>query len=367
MASRTVHPPPFRASSRRRDGSRSGAGRIAAALAIAAAALAVGCSADSPGVEVQPDGRSLVTVERELMKTRFRIDVLVADPTAGRAAVEAALAEVAASEELLSNWSESSQISRVNAAAGAQPVVVGGQLMEVLERALQISVLTGGAFDVTFASCDGAWSIRDRRIPSPGELEACLEHVEYRRVARDHERSAVDVSDPEARIGIAGLAKGYRIDRAAAVLERAGVGDYVIDGGGDMRLATSSPERPWKIALAHPRRDGEALGTLELTTTAVATSGDYQWYFELDGVRYHHILDPTTGRPASRAMSATVLAERAVDADALATGLFVMGPDAGIALAERLPDVEALIIAPDLSLHATSGFPPFAAAPPEPS
>jgi FAD:protein FMN transferase len=367
VASRAVHPPSYRPSGRCRNGSRSGAGWIVSAVAISAAALAVGCSAEPAEVEVQTDGRSLVTVERELMKTRFRIDVLVVDPGAGRAAVEAAFAEVAASEELLSNWSESSQISRVNAAAGAQPVVVGDQLMEVLDRALQVSVLTAGAFDVTFASCDGAWSIRDRRIPSPAELEACLEHVDYRRVALDHERSAVFISDPETRVGIAGLAKGYRIDRAAAVLERAGIHDYVVDGGGDMRLATSSPDRHWEIALAHPRRDGEALGTLELTTTAVATSGDYQWFFELDGVRYHHILDPATGRPASRSVSATVLAERAVDADALATCLFVMGPDAGIELAESLPGVEALIIAPDLSLHATSGFPPLAVAPPEPS
>jgi len=149
------------------------------------------------------------------------------------------------------------------------------------------------------------------------------------------------------------------------VLERAGIRDYVVDGGGDMRFATSSPDRPWRIAVEHPRRAGQALGTLSLTTGAVATSGDYQWFFERDGVRFHHILDPAIGRPASRSVSATVLAERAVDADALATGLFVMGPDAGITLAERLPGVEALIIAPDLSLHTTSGFPHLVPAPPE--
>jgi thiamine biosynthesis lipoprotein len=319
--------------------------------------VVVGCSVDLDEVRTADDGRVQLSVERPLMGTIFRIDVIVADKVAGRQAVDAAFVEIERAEEILSNWSETSQISEINRAAGVQPVVVSDELIAVLDRALDISRLTAGAFDITFASCGGLWSIRERRIPTEEEIAACLPHVDYRRVALDFQQSAVFVADRCTRLGIAGLAKGYRVDRAARVLEARGIMDYVVDGGGDMRVSSATKGGPWNIKVAHPRRPGEALGTVGLASGAIATSGDYEWFFEADGVRYHHILDPATGRPAQKCVSATVIAESAVDADALATGLFVMGPSEGLALAERLPGVEALLIAPDLSVRTTSGFP----------
>ena len=315
------------------------------------------CGGDRCEVRSEGDGRLRVAAERELMGTLFNIDVIVDDAAAGEQAIEAAFAEIERGEGVLSNWDDDSQISEVNRSAGEQPVIVGATLLDVLQRALGISRLTNGAFDISFAACGGLWSIQDGRIPSDEEIAACLPHVDYRQVALDQERSAVFLADPEMRLGIAGLAKGYRVDRAAEVLESHGITDYVVDGGGDMKISTSSLDGHWPIRIAHPRRDA-ALGTIELASGAIATSGDYQWYFIADGVRYHHILDPATGRPARRTISATVIAANAVDADALATGLFVMGPDDGLALAEGLPGVEAMLIAPDLSVHTTSGFPP---------
>lgn len=319
--------------------------------------LAVGCSVDLDEARISDDGRVQLSVERPLMGTLFRIDVIVSDEAEGRRAIEAAFFEVERAEELLSNWSETSQISALNRAAGIQPVVVSHELIAVLDRALDISRLTAGAFDISFASCGGLWSIKDRRIPSEEELASCLAHVDYRKVALDYQQSAVFVADRNTRVGIAGLAKGYRVDRAARILEDRGIADYVVDGGGDMRVSSTSETRSWEIKVAHPRWPEEPLGTVDLGSGAIATSGDYEWFFEADGVRYHHILDPATGRPARKSISATVIAESAVDADALATGLFVMGPSDGLALAERLPGVEALLIAPDLSVHTTSGFP----------
>jgi len=328
----------------------------ARALAIVVLAV-VGCSGDLDQGQTADDGRVHLTVERPLMGTLFRINLIVSDEEMGRRAIEAAFLEVERTEELLSNWSETSQISELNHAAGVQPVVVSDELLAVLARALDISRLTAGAFDITFASCGGLWSIRERRIPTDAELAACLEHVDYRRVALDPQQSAAFVTDRQTRVGIAGLAKGYRIDCAARVLEARGIMDYVVDGGGDMRVSSVGGTESWQIKVAHPRRPDEPLGVVELVSGAIATSGDYEWYFEADGVRYHHILDPATGRPARKCVSATVIAKRAIDADALATGLFVMGPSEGLALAERLPGVEALLIAPDLSVHTTTGFP----------
>ncbi len=320
----------------------------------------LGCSTQVEGIQLD-DGRILITAERPFMGTHFRIDVLVEDEAHGRAAIAAAFAEVSRSEEVLSNWSETSQISEVNRAAGTAPLLVSHELLAVLERALYFSQLTGGAFDVTFASCDGLWSVRKQQIPTDQELAACLRHVDYRMVALDHQMSAVFIPDTRMRIGVAGLAKGYRVDRAADVLERCGIVDYVVDGGGDMKLSVGTLGKPWEIEVVHPRRTDLPLGTVALSSGAIATSGDYEWYFERNGIRYHHILDPSTGRPARRSISATVIAATALDADALATGLFVMGPELGIALAEELTGVEALLIGPDLSLHATSGFPPLVA------
>jgi thiamine biosynthesis lipoprotein len=320
---------------------------------------AMGCSTQAGGVDRErtDDGRVLVKAERSLMGTRFRIDVIVADADRGESAIAAAFAEIDSLDEALSNWSESSQISAVNRAAGSSPMVVGHGLMTVLDRALSISGLTDGAFDITFASCDGLWSVRERRVPTDEEIAACLPHVDYRLVALNQQMSAVYLADAEMQIGIAGLAKGYRVDRAAQVLERNGIADYVVDGGGDMRVASSAAAKPWEIDVEDPRRIGQSLGVVALSAGAIATSGDYQWYFERDGIRYHHIIDPATGYPARRSTSATVIADTALDADALATGLFVMGPEEGIALAEQLSGVEALIIDPDLSVHATTGFP----------
>ncbi len=327
---------------------------MASGLAAAVVASSCGLAAQEVGSD---EGRASVTGERALMGTRFRIEVRTGDSAAARRAISRAFAEVERSEELLSNWSGSSEISAVNRSAGGGAVVVGSDLMAVLDRALAISTMTRGAFDITFAACEGAWSVRERRIPTDDEIRTCLDHVGYRRVALDRVGSAVLLPDPGMRLGLAGLAKGYRVDRAAEVLERHGIRDYAVDGGGDIRLSSSAGAEPWRISVAHPRRPGQALGVVALRSGAVATSGDYEWYFERDGVRYHHILDPTTGRPARLAVAATVLAATAMDADALATGLFVMGPAAGVELADRVPGVEALIIAPDLSLHRSAAFP----------
>ncbi len=314
------------------------------------------CSGGEASANPTADGRIRLTVERELMATLFRIDVIVDDEAAGREAIAAAFTEIESAEGILSNWDDSSEISELNRSAGVQPVVVSHELMEVLRRATEVAELTGGAFDISFASCGGLWSIRDRRIPSDEELARCLAHVDYRKVVLDPMQSAVYISDPETRLGIAGLAKGYRVDRAAEILEGRGIVDYVVDGGGDMRVSTAPSGASWPIEVAHPRRD-TPLGTVSIASGAIATSGDYEWFFEHSGIRYHHILDPATGRPARKSTSATVIAPSAVEADALATGIFVMGPLEGIALAERLPGVEAMLIADDLTVHTTTGFP----------
>jgi thiamine biosynthesis lipoprotein len=295
--------------------------------------------------------------ERMKMGTRFEIQVVAADVAAGRAAIDAAYQEIDRVEQLLSEWRETSEISEVNRQAGRNAVQVGPDLLAVVERAIRIGEITDGAFDVTFAGCGGIWSVRERRVPTDLQIEQCLAHVDFRRLQLDAAASTIFLPNEAMRIGIAGIGKGYGVDRAADVLESHGVTDYIVDGGGDIRLAGSKADRPWIVGIAAPRREGQLHATLEPARGAIVTSGDYQRYFEKDGVRYHHILDPVTGRPARASVAVTVVAETATDADALATGLFVLGPERGIEVVEGLPGVEALIFGPDLAVHRSSGFP----------
>jgi len=327
------------------------------ALLLALLAFLAGCS-NSPDEEGQAR-RHLVRSEQMLMGTQFGIQIVASDESRAREAIHAAFGEVARVEEVLSEWRETSEISAVNRAAGGEPVVVGPELLDVVRRSIRMSELTEGAFDVTFAACGGLWSFADPRIPNGSELAECLPLVDYRRVEVDPERSSVFLPHGGMRIGIAGIGKGYGVDRAADVLESHGITDFVVDGGGDVRLRGRNVDRAWSVGIAHPRQRGELLGTVELDGGSVVSSGDYMSFFESDGVRYHHILDPATGQPARAAVAVTVIAPTATEADALATGLFVMGPERGLRLVESLPGVEALLLTDDLAVHVSGGFPDY--------
>jgi thiamine biosynthesis lipoprotein len=325
---------------------------IPVALLLAAAA-ACGPASEEGAAE----GRQIMRAERLLMGTLFDIQIVSADREAGTAALREAFKEVARIEELLSEYSEESEISAVNREAGRQPVVVGPELYGVVSRSIGASELTGGAFDITFATCGHLWSFREPRIPDEAEIAECLPRVGFRRLRLDDDRSSIFLPGSDMRIGISGIAKGYGVDRAAEVLEEHGFGDYIVDGGGDIRLAGSKGGRPWKVGVADPRRPGELFSALTLDRGAIVTSGDYEKFFERDGIRYHHIIEPSTGRPARRSVAVTVIAPTAMEADALATGLFVVGPRRGLELVEGLEGIEALFFDPDLAVHASSGFP----------
>jgi thiamine biosynthesis lipoprotein len=312
--------------------------------------------AEAPG-EAMPDGLRTMRAQRMLMGTMFDIQIVVDDPTAGAAAIRAAFDEVERVEALLSEWHDTSEISAVNREAGRRPVVVGPDLYTVVERSLWASELTGGAFDITFAVCGHLWSFTEPRIPEEDEIANCLPRVGFRRLRLDPSRSSIFLPGAEMLIGISGIGKGYGVDRAAEELEAQGIRNYIVDGGGDIRLSGSNIDRPWKVGIADPRRRGKLYSALTLDSGAIVTSGDYERFFELEGVRYHHILEPATGRPARRSVAVTVIAPTAMDADALATGLFVVGPQRGLELVESLPDVEALFFGPDLEIHRSTGFP----------
>jgi thiamine biosynthesis lipoprotein len=300
--------------------------------------------------------RGVLREERALSGTFYRIDVRAADPQVASAAISAAFAEIERLEGVISEWTATSEVSALNAAAGGPAILVSAELLAVLNRALWFSRATDGAFDVSFAACGDLWSIPDQRIPFSQELAACLPLVDYRSIELELTEGRARLGRPGMRLGLGAIGKGYRIDRAAEILERHGIRSYVVNGGGDILLRAAAGDPDWTVAIEHPH--GGMLGQLQLRRGAIVTSGDWSWYFERDGLRYHHILDPATGYPARRSIAVTVIGETAMDADALATGLFVLGPERGLRVLATLPEFEALIVGPDRVLHASPGFPP---------
>lgn len=307
-----------------------------------------------------PGTRHRVAAEQLAMGSLLRLTAWTADEPAARAAFAAVFAEFDRLDGLLSVWRPGSDVLRLNAAAGRGAVPVHEDTRRVLEAARQVSEWTDGAFDVTFGALADVWRFdhdQDDRVPTAAEIAARQPLVDYRQVRVDPGPGTAAIGRAGMRVHLGGIGKGYAVDRAIALLRQAGLSDFLIQAGGDLYVAGRDGERPWHLGIQDPRGPAEAVfATLDLTDATLSTSGDYERFFERDGVRYHHILDPATGQPARGCRSVTIVSRTATVADGLSTGVFILGPDKGLALAERLPDVEALIVAADNRVLVSSGL-----------
>jgi len=291
---------------------------------------------------------------RPLMGTEFHVTVNAGDTPAVRTAIDAALDEIARIEALASRWQPASPLSRVNDRAGAGPVAVGRELVALVERAVGLCGVTGERFDVTFRPLGMLWDQQPPVVPSDAAVQAARSLVDCHAIALTDDQIGLPVAGMAIDLG--GIAKGYAVDRASAQLSAAGLPDHLVDGGGDMLARGSSADGPWVVGIRHPRAQA-LIGAVELTDQALVTSGDYERYVEIDGQRYHHVIDPRTGWPAAGFASVTVLADTTERADALATALLVAGPTEAAGLLSELPEVEAFMIAPDGEFWRTEGFP----------
>ena len=294
-----------------------------------------------------------------LMGTLVEITAEGRDHKLVKARVALAFEEVRRVDRLMSTFREDSELSRINRAAGVAPVQVSPEVLEAIERSLEVSRLSDGAFDISYAALGGLWDFsgeKPARVPEAAEIAARLKRVGWRRIQVD--RSAGTVFLPEAgmRLDLGAIAKGYAVDRALAALKVPGVDRALVTAGGDLRAFTRPGEKPWRIGIQDPARRDRLLGELEIQNQAVATSGQYERFVEIQGRRYGHILDPRTGRPAEGVLGATVIAGEAWEADAWATALLVLGPEQGIKLLPSPPGIEALIVDAKGRWHATPGL-----------
>jgi thiamine biosynthesis lipoprotein len=267
--------------------------------------------------------------------------------------ISKAFGEIERLEAILSEWRPDSAVSRVNQAAGESPVRVPMELMEVMRVAGDVSRVTEGAFDATWEPLSVFWRLDepDFQPPIAEAVAAARKFVDYRAVILDVEKQEIFLRRRRMRLGLGGIAKAYIAERAADYAVKSGVSDVLIDAGGDVVARGRNGGRPWMIGVRDPRSPSRLLATIELRDEAVVTSGDYEHFVELDGRRYHHLLDPRTGYPALACRSVTVVAPHGALADALATGLFVLG-DRGLDAVATFDGVAALV----LGENGTIGF-----------
>ncbi len=303
---------------------------------------------------------ALVSSARMAMGSELRVSAFTADEPGARAAFDEVFAEFDRLDGLLSVWRDGSDVQRINQAAGRHAVPVEADTLAVLAEARQVGDWTNGKFDITFGALSDIWRFdqdQDDRVPTGEEIAARLGLVDYTAVRVDEADGTAYLSRPGMRIHLGGIGKGYAVDRAAAILRSRGIANFMIQAGGDLYVAGRRAGRPWRLGIADPRNpDGPPFGSLDLSDSTFSTSGDYERFFIKDGIRYHHLLDPDEGRPARGCRSVTIVTDRAVRADALSTGVFVLGPAAGLALVERLPGVEAVIVTEENDVLVSTGL-----------
>jgi thiamine biosynthesis lipoprotein len=279
------------------------------------------------------------------MGTSVEITVSQADSQRAEEAMASAFREVERIDLLMSHYRPESEVSKITRQAGERETQVSPETLEVVERALYFSRLSGGAFDITIGPVFGLWNFREGKIPEEKSLQENLKKVDYRKIKVDRAKSLVYLESRGMELDLGAIAKGYSVDRASAVLRKEGVDNFLVKAGGDLAVSGAKENGvPWTIGIQHPRLPLELIAKLRPARAAVATSGDYKKFFFRGGERYHHILTPSTGLPARECQSVTIIAPSAMDADALATSVFVLGPKKGFALLEHFPDVQAIIV-----------------------
>lgn len=293
---------------------------------------------------------------RPMMGTEISVRLWHDDPVQGQHLVEQVFAEARRIDLLMSTYIDDSRISDINRRGADEPVIAGNELFRLIQRSLDISVLTRGAFDITYESVGQHYDFRNRQRPDQTTVDASRLLIDYRLVELDQAAGTVAFAAKGVRINLGGIAKGYVVERGVDLLRMAGVRNGIVTAGGDSRLLGDRRGVPWKVGIRDPRVDGEVAMTLPLADEAISTSGDYERYFEENGVRYHHIISPSTGTPASGVHSATVIGPDAVLTDALSTSVFVMGVDEGLRLIATLPDYESIVIDDQGRIYYSAGL-----------
>ena len=290
------------------------------------------------------------------MGTSIEVELHAAGRADAEAAIAAVMAEMHRIDATMSPHKADSELSLVNAGAADGPVRVSDGMFGLLTRALAFSRLSGGAFDITYAAVGQLYDYRQRIRPSDEAIERARAAVGYRHLQLDMRARTVRFAREGMRIDLGGFAKGHAVDNAATILRHRHIRHAIVSAGGDSRVIGDRRGRPWTIGIRDPRRPGEMAALLPLEDVSISTSGDYERCFEVDGKRFHHVIDPATGRSPSSVQSVTILAEDGLTTEALSKTVFVLGVEKGLRLIESQRGVDAVVVDAAGALHYSSGL-----------
>lgn len=306
---------------------------------------------------ITPANAAVFKKSVNVMGTDLEVTVRAQTDAEASAAFYAVQAEMARIENEMSEWIEGSPVSAINVNAGIRPVPVPDELFKVIAASITVSEVSGGAFDISWAAMRGLWDFRKERVPTDAEINQKLMLVNYKNIEIDTVKRTVFLKKTGMAIGLGGIAKGYAVDMAMKAVTKLGIKNAIIRAGGDMRIqGVDESGQPWNIGIKSPRNKEKFIAEMPLTNISVSTSGDYERFFIKDNVMYHHIINPKTGQPARGAQSVTIIAPDTMTSDALSTAVFVLGPDAGLKLVEKLKGVAAVVVDDKGVVRYSSGF-----------
>ncbi len=317
-----------------------------------APASALQPTATSEGAAPAPFVAVKVWAEGKAMGTHLAFAAYTSptiDAAKARAAWADAVAELQRIEALMTTWRDDSEISKINAAAGKEPVVVGPETLQVIQESIHTSEISEGTFDITFETLHGLWKFDqdlDPHPPKDADLKAKVKLLGYKHIKVDPAKSTVFLDKAGVKISLGGIAKGYGVDKAVAVLEKAGLTSFFVQAGGDLFARGKKPDgSEWSAGIRDPRGTSEKyFALIPLTDHSFSTAGDYERSYMVGRKRYHHIIDPRTGYPAAASRSVTIWAPTALLADAIDDAVFILGPEKGLKLVESLDGVGAVIV-----------------------
>jgi thiamine biosynthesis lipoprotein len=293
------------------------------------------------------------------MGSRYDISVVADNQAEGESYIDLAVNEISRIEKMISSWDPTTETSEINRNAGIKPVVVDEELFNLIQRAIKISKLTEGAFDISYASMDKIWKFDGSMTEMPSEeaIKNSVAKVGYQNIILNEANHSVFLKLKGMKIGFGAIGKGYSADKAKALLISKGVKAGIINASGDLTTWGTQPDgKDWMVAIVNPINKEKVFAWLPVHNSAVVTSGNYEKYVKFNGVLYTHIIDPRTGYPATGLLSASIFTANAELADALATSVFVMGVDVGLDFINQLKGVECILVDKDNKVHTSKNM-----------
>lgn len=304
---------------------------------------------------------SQITHKRKLfmLGSPFEVTAVANDTIKANEYIDLAVAEVKRIEYLISDWIPTTQISEINRNAGVKPVKVDTEVFELVERAIKISQITNGAFDISYASMDKIWKFDGsmKVMPTEEAIKKSVAKIGYKNIILNPKEHTIFLKLEGMKLGLGGIGQGYIADKVKDLLFSKGCLSGIINVSGDINAWGKQPDgKPWTVGIVNPLNKNKIFATFPIEDSAVETSGSYEKYVIFNGIRYSHIIDPRTGYPASGIVSVSVFAKKTEIADAMATGIFVLGVEVGLDLVNQIKGIECIIVDDKGKIYSSNGI-----------